>query len=292
MAVEKVLVIGMGQMGRGIAQVCAQAGITTYVYDVSKEATQKGVSAIDKALSRRVERGKLSEADKEAIMSHITVADSMDVAKDVDLVEESVFEDLEVKKKVFAEVGKLVSDKTIIGSNTSALAATPLAIATGRPEQFMIIHFHQPPVVMPLVEAVRALQTSEETAKKVLAFCKQVGKTAVEVRKDCPGFLTNRTMTPLLNEVYYCLYEGIASKEDIDIAFKAGFNWPMGALELSDFIGLDTMLHILEYLHQECGGNKYLPCPLLKNMVASGYLGVKSGKGFYEYKDGKKVEGS
>jgi len=283
MAIEKVLVVGMGLMGSGIAQVCAQAGIDTYAYDISKEAAQKGLERIGKAVSRQVEKGKISAADKEAIMSRITLVDSLEQAKDVDLVEEAVFEDLEVKKKVFAELGKVMSPKTIIGSNTSALAATPLAAATGRPEKFMIIHFHQPPTVMRLVEIVRALQTSDETAKAVHEFCQRLGKTAVEVKKDCPGFLTNRTMVPLLNEVYYCLYEGIASKEDIDTAFKAGFNWPMGPLELSDFIGLDTMLHICEYLHKECGGNKFLPCPLLKNMVASGYLGRKVGRGFYEY---------
>ncbi len=292
MAVKKVLVIGMGLMGNGIVQVCAQAGMTTYAYDISKEAAQRGIANIDKGLARRVAGGKMSAADKDAIMGRITLVNDLTVAKDVDLVEEAVFEDLEVKKKLFKELSKFVSPKTIIGSNTSALAATPLAAACGRPENFMIVHFHQPPTVMRLVEIVRAIQTSDETAAVVKEFCKQLGKTAVEVKKDCPGFLTNRTMTPLLNEAYYCLYEGICSKEDIDIGFKAGFNWPMGALELSDFIGLDTMLHILEYLHKECGGNKYLPCPLLKNMVAAGYLGVKSGKGFYEYKDGKKVEGS
>jgi len=283
MAVEKVLVVGMGLMGHGVLQICSQAGILAYGYDISKEAAEKGLKAIDKDISRRVEKGKMSPADKEAAMNRITLVDSLEQAKDVDLVEEAVFEDLEVKKKVFAELGKVMSPKTIIGSNTSALAATPLAAASGRPEKFMIIHFHQPPTVMRLVEIVRALQTSDETAKAVHDFCQQLGKTVVEVKKDCPGFLTNRTMVPLLNEVYYCLYEGIASKEDIDTAFKAGFNWPMGPLELSDFIGLDTMLHICEYLHKECGGDKYLPCPLLKSMVASGYLGRKVGRGFYEY---------
>jgi len=288
MAVEKVLVVGMGLMGHGIAQVCAQAGIDTYAYDISKEAAQKGIEAINKDLSRRLEKGKISAADKEAAMAHIKLIDSLEQARDVDIVEEAVFEDLVVKQKVFAELGKVMSPKTILGSNTSALAATPIAAASGRPERFMIIHFHQPPTVMRLVEIVRALQTSDQTAKAVHDFCQQIGKTPVEVKKDCPGFLTNRTMVPLLNEVYYCLYEGICSKEDIDTAFKAGFNWPMGPLELSDFIGLDTMLHICEYLHQECGGNKYLPCPLLKSMVAAGHLGRKSGRGFYDYSTGEK----
>ncbi len=283
MAIEKVLVVGMGLMGRGIAQVCAQAGIETYAYDISKEAAEKGLKAIDTALAKRLEKGKISAADKEATMSRIKLVDSLEQAKDADIAEEAVFEDLEVKQKVFAELGKVMSDKTILGSNTSSLPATPIASASGRPEKCMIIHFHQPPTVMRLVEIVRALQTSDETAKAVHDFCQQIGKTAVEIKKDCPGFLTNRTMVPLLNEVYYCLYEGIASKEDIDIAFKAGFNWPVGPLELSDFIGLDTMLHICESLHEHRGGDKYLPCPLLRNMVAAGYLGVKSGKGFYDY---------
>ena len=283
MAVEKVLVVGMGLMGHGIAQVCAQAGIETYAYDISREATERGLKAIDKALAKRLEKGKISAADKEAIMSRIKLVDSLEQAKDVDLVEEAVFEDLEVKQKVFAELGKVMSAKTILGSNTSSLPATPIASASGRPEKFMIIHFHQPPTAMRLVEIVRALQTSDETSKAIRDFCEQIGKTAVEIKKDCPGFLTNRTMVPLLNEVYYCLYEEICSKEDIDAAFKAGFNWPVGPVELSDFIGLDTMLHICESLHERCGGNKYLPCPLLRNMVAAGYLGVKSGKGFYDY---------
>jgi len=283
MAVEKVLVVGMGLMGHGIAQVCAQAGIETYAYDISREAAEKGLKAIDKALTKRLEKGKISAADKEAIMSRIKLVDSLEQAKDVDLVEEAVFEDLEVKQKVFAELGKVMSAKTILGSNTSSLPATPIASASGRPEKFMIIHFHQPPTAMRLVEIVRALQTSDETSKAIRDFCEQIGKTAVEIKKDCPGFLTNRTMVPLLNEVYYCLYEEICSKEDIDAAFKAGFNWPVGPVELSDFIGLDTMLHICESLHERCGGNKYLPCPLLRNMVAAGYLGVKSGKGFYDY---------
>jgi len=283
MAVEKVLVVGMGLMGHGIAQVCAQAGIDTYVYDISREAAERGLKAIDKALAKRLEKGKISAADKEAIMSRIKLVDSLEQARDVDLVEEAVFEDLEVKQKVFAELGKVMSAKTILGSNTSSLPATPIASASGRPEKFMIIHFHQPPTAMRLVEIVRALQTSDETSKAVRGFCEQIGKTAVEIKKDCPGFLTNRTMVPLLNEVYYCLYEEICSKEDIDAAFKAGFNWPVGPVELSDFIGLDTMLHICESLHERCGGNKYLPCPLLRNMVAAGYLGVKSGKGFYDY---------
>ena len=288
MAIDKVLVIGMGVMGSGIAEVCIQNGFETYGYDVSKEAAEKGLKNIDRDLSKLVDRGKISAADKEAMLGRIKLVDSVEQAEDVDLVIEAVFEDLELKKKVFSDLGKVMNPNTILGSNTSSLPATPMAAASGRPDKFIIIHFHQPPTIMRLVELVRALDTSDETTDAVKEFCHRINKTAIEVKKDCPGFLTNRTMTPLLNEVYYCLYEGICSKEDIDAAFKAGFNWPMGPVELSDFIGLDTMLHILEGLHQRCGGDKYLPCPLLSNMVAAGYLGRKVGKGFYDYsKEGK-----
>lgn len=283
MAIEKVLVVGLGLMGSGIAQVCAQAGLTTFGYDVSPEAVKGSTTFVAKDLDKRVEKGKLTPAEKDAILSRLKPVKSLEEARDVDLVIEAVNEDVELKKKVFSELGKVIAPHALFGSNTSALPATPLAAASGRPAKFMIIHFHQPPTAMKLVELVRALQTSDETAKEVISFCQKIGKTPVEIKSDCPGFLTNRTMVPLLNEVYYCLYEGICSKEDIDIAFKLGFNWPMGPLELSDFIGLDTMLHILEDLNKRRGGDKYIPCPLLSNMVAAGYLGRKSGRGFYDY---------
>lgn len=283
MAIEKVLVVGMGLMGGGIAQVCIQAGLTTFCYDISPEAIKRSITNIGKDLDKRIEKGKLTTAEKLAILSRLKPINSLEEAKDVDLVIEAVTEDLELKKKVFSELGKIIAPHAIFGSNTSALPATPMAAASGRPEKFMIIHFHQPPTAMRLVEMVRALQTSDETAQEVRSFCQKIGKTAVEVKSDCPGFLTNRTMCALLNEVYYCLYEGVCSREDIDTAFKAGFNWPMGPLELSDFIGLDTMLHILEDLNKRRGGDKYVPCPLLSNMVAAGYHGRKSGRGFYDY---------
>jgi 3-hydroxybutyryl-CoA dehydrogenase len=176
-----------------------------------------------------------------------------------------------------------MSPNTILSSNTSVLPVTPLAAASGRPEKFIIIHFHQPLQVMRLIELVRAIQTSDETADTAREFCKKIGKDVCELKVDCPGFLTNRTMVALLNEVYYCLYEGVATKEDIDMAFKSGFNWPMGPLGLSDFIGLDTLLRITEDLNKRWGGDKYVPCPLLTNMVATGYLGRISARGFYEY---------
>ncbi len=283
MTINKVMVVGMGIMGHGIAQVCVQSGFETYVYDISPEACKKGISMIERTLDKRVEKGKLSKEDKGAIMGRLKMVDKPESVKDADLVIEAVFEKFEVKKEVFAQFGKIMPPHTILASNTSALPATPFAAASGRPDKFIILHFHQPPTVMRLVELVRAIQTSDETAQATKEFCKKIAKDVCEIKVDCPGFLTNRTMVALLNEVYYCLYEGVATKEDIDMAFKSGFNWPMGPLELSDFIGLDTLLHITEDLNKRCGGDKYVPCPLLVNIVSAGYYGTKSGKGFYDY---------
>jgi 3-hydroxybutyryl-CoA dehydrogenase len=284
MTINKVMVVGMGIMGHGIAQVCAQSGFETYVYDISPEACKKGISMIEKGLDKKVEKGKLSKEDKGAIMGRLKMVNKLEDVKDADLAIEVVFENFDVKKEVFIQLGKTMPPHTILASNTSALPATPFAAVCGRPDKFVIIHFHQPPTVMRLVELVRAIQTSDETAQAAKEFCKKIDKDVCEIKVDCPGFLTNRTMIALLNEVYYCLYEGVASKEDIDMAFKSGFNWPMGPLALSDFIGLDTLLHITDDLNKRCGGDKYVPCPLLVNMVAAGYYGTKSGKGFYDYK--------
>jgi 3-hydroxybutyryl-CoA dehydrogenase len=283
MAINKVLVVGMGLMGSGIAQVCAQSGFETSVYDISSEARKKGLATIDKTLEKRVEKGKLSGDEKRSIMGRLKVVERLEDVNDADLAIEAIFENFELKKELFAQLGKIMPPHTLLASNTSALPATPLAAASGRPEKFIIIHFHQPPQVMRLIELVRAIQTSDETAKAAREFCKKIDKDVCELKVDCPGFLTNRTMVALLNEVYYCLYEGVSTEKDIDMAFKSGFNWPMGPLELSDFIGLDTLLHITEDLYKRRGGDKYTPCPLLVNMVAAGYLGRKSGKGFYDY---------
>lgn len=284
MTINKVLVVGMGIMGHGIAQVCAQSGFETYAYDISPEACKKGIGMIEKSLDKKVEKGKLSKEDEGAIMGRLKMVNKLEDVKDADLAIEVVFENFDVKKEVFIQLGKTMPPHTILASNTSALPATPFAAACGRPDKFVIIHFHQPPTVMRLIELVRAIQTSDETAQAAKEFCKKIDKDVCEIKVDCPGFLTNRTMIALLNEVYYCLYEGVATKEDIDMAFKSGFNWPMGPLALSDFIGLDTLLHITEDLNKRRGGDKYVPCPLLVNMVSAGYYGTKSGKGFFDYK--------
>lgn len=283
MAINEVLVVGLGLMGRGILQVCAQAGFVSYGYDVSEEAVKNATGFIENTMEKRVKKGKMTEDDKEKVLAKIKVVSDLSEAKDVDLAIEAVFEDVNVKQDVFRKLDEVLQSNAILASNTSALPATPLASVTKRPDRFIIIHFHQPPTVMRLVEVVRAIQTSDETAAIAKEFCKAIDKDAVEIKVDCPGFLTNRTMIPLMNEVIYCLYEGISTKEDIDLAFRSGFNWPMGPLALMDFIGLDTLLHIMDDLHKRCGGNKFLPCPLLSNMVAAGYLGHKSGKGFYDY---------
>lgn len=188
-----------------------------------------------------------------------------------------------IKQEIFKKLDEVLQPNAILASNTSALPATPLASSVKRSDKFIIIHFHQPPTVMRLLEVVRALQTSDETAAAALEFGKAIHKDPVEIKVDCPGFITNRTMIPLLNEVIYCLYEGVATKEAIDLAYKSGFHWPMGPVQLCDFIGLDTLLHIMEDLHARRGGDKFIPCPLLSNMAAAGYYGTKSGKGFYEY---------
>ena len=283
MAIDKVLVVGLGLMGRGILQVCAQAGFESYGYDVSGEAVQNATGFIEKSLDRRIKKGKMTEEEKTKILSKIKTVSDLNEAKDVDLAIEAVFEDINVKQDVFKKLDEVLQPGAILASNTSALPATPLASVTKRPDKFIIIHFHQPPTVMRLIELVRALQTSDETAAAAKAFCQAINKDPVEIKVDCPGFLTNRTMIPLLNEVIYCIYEGVSTKEDIDLAFKSGFHWPMGPVALCDFIGLDTLLHIMEDLHERRGGDKFLPCPLLSNMVAAGYLGHKSGKGFYDY---------
>ncbi len=283
MTINKVLVVGLGLMGRGILQVCAQSGFESYGYDVSEEAVKNAIGFIENTLEKRVKKGKMTEDDKTKVLANIKVVSDLNEAKDVDLAIEAVFEDINVKQDVFKKLDEVLQPNAILASNTSALPATPLASVTKRADKFIIIHFHLPPTVMRLIELVRAIQTSDETTESAKEFCKAIGKDAVEIKVDCPGFLTNRTMIPLMNEVVYCLYEGVSTREDIDLAFKSGFNWPMGPLQLMDFIGLDTLLHIMEDLHKRCGGNKFLPCPLLSNMVAAGYCGHKSGKGFYEY---------
>lgn len=288
MEIKSVLVVGMGLMGHGIAQVSAQAGLKTYIYDMDGKALDKGLGKITNLLEGKVKKGKMTEDQKDGVLQNLIKVGNLEGASDADLAIEAVFEDMEVKKELFAKLDKIMDAKTILASNTSALAATPMGAATQRPDKFVVIHFHQPPQVMKLVEICKGLETSDETYEAAMEYCKKIDKVPVGISRDVPGYLTNRGFMPTLNEVIWVLYEGVCTKEDIDIAFKTGFHHPMGPLELLDFIGLDTTLHILEDLHQQYGGNKFLPCPLLKNLVASGRYGRKSGRGFYDYSSGEK----
>ena len=270
-------------MGHGIAQTSAQAGFTTYVYDSNEESRNRGVARIAEQITGRVKKGKLTEEEGQRILNLIVPVSSFEEAKKADLVIEAVFEDLDLKREVFRALDKVMADHTIFASNTSALPISPMAAVTQRPDRFIGVHFHSPVVVMRLVEVIRGLRTSDETLAAVQEFLQKVQKSPVEVKKDSPGFITNRVYMPMFNEAVWTVYEGVSTAEDVDQAMRDGFNFPMGPLQLGDFVGLDTMLHILEDLNEKCGGNKFLPCPLHRSLVASGYLGRKSGRGFYVY---------
>jgi 3-hydroxybutyryl-CoA dehydrogenase len=278
----KIFVIGAGQMGAGIAQVAAQAGITTFLNDVDENIIQKGIGAIGKLLDRNIAKGKITTEKKETILSLITSAPSLSMAKDCDLVIEAVVEKIEVKQTIFSQLDQICKPETILATNTSSLPITQIAAATKRPEKVIGMHFMQPVPVMTLVEIIRGLATSDETFQVVEAVSKKMEKIPVEV-KDVPGFISNRVLQMMINEAIYCVYEGVATPEGIDEIMRRGMNHPMGPLQLADFIGLDTVLSIMEIMHTGYGDSKYRPCPLLRQYVKAGWLGRKSGKGFFVY---------
>lgn len=282
MEIRKVMVIGAGQMGGGIAQVCAQAGFDVKLNDIKEEFYEKGLSVIAKNLSRNVEKGRMTEDEKAEVLGRIKKSLDLQDAHDVDIVIEAAVENMDIKKTIFAKLDGIAPKHAILASNTSSLPITEIAAATNRPENVIGMHYMNPVPVMKLVEIIRGLATSDEVYQAVEDMTRKLAKTPVEVN-DFPGFVANRVLMPMINEAIYTLYEGVASKEAIDEVMKLGMNHPMGPLQLADFIGLDTCLYIMETLHEGFGDSKYRPCPLLRKYVNAGWLGKKSGRGFYEY---------
>ncbi|MFC4619890.1 3-hydroxybutyryl-CoA dehydrogenase [Camelliibacillus cellulosilyticus] len=280
--IKKVMVIGAGQMGAGIAQVFATSGYDVYLHDASSEALDKGLRGIEKRLDRDIEKGRMSDRDKDAVLSRLGKAAGLEDVRSVDLVVEAVIENMAIKCEIFKQLDDLAPDHVILASNTSSLPITEIAAVTGRPDRVIGMHFMNPVPVMKLVEVIRGLATSDATYELVRRTAESLGKTAVEVN-DFPGFVSNRVLMPMINEAIYCVYEGVADPKAIDQVMKLGMNHPMGPLTLADFIGLDTCLYIMEVLHEGFGDDKYRPCPLLRKYVKAGWLGKKSGKGFFEY---------
>lgn len=279
---EKVMIIGAGQMGAGIAQVFAQANYEVLLYDQQEVAVEKGMASIKKLLDRSVEKERITEADRVATMERLHASTSVDEAKRADIIVEAVVENMDVKKNLFAQLDEITPAHTILATNTSSLPITEIAAATNRPEKVIGMHFMNPVPVMKLVEVIRAIQTDDATYQTIAKLAKKLNKTAVQVN-DFPGFVANRVLMPLINEAIYTVYEGVASPEDVDTVMELGMNHPMGPLALADFIGLDTCLYIMEVLYEGFGDSKFHPCPLLRQHVQAGWYGRKSGKGFYTY---------
>ncbi|HEU5139188.1 MAG TPA: 3-hydroxybutyryl-CoA dehydrogenase [Bacillales bacterium] len=282
MAIEKIMVIGAGQMGSGIAQVCAASGYEVILNDIKEDFIQRGLDSIKKRLERQVEKGRLEEADVAKTLNRLKPSADLAAAGDVDLVIEAATENMEVKTNLFARLDELAPEHAILATNTSSLPITEIAAETKRPEQVIGMHFMNPVPVMKLVEVIRGLATSDEVYKSVEETAEALGKQPVEVN-DYPGFVSNRILMPMINEAIYTVYEGVAEPEAVDKVMKLGMNHPMGPLTLADFIGLDTCLYIMEILHEGFGDDKYRPCPLLRKYVKAGWLGKKAGKGFYDY---------
>jgi len=282
MQIKRIMVVGAGQMGSGIAQVCAQAGYPVLLSDIDENIVDRGIAVIAANLLRSVDKGNISEQDRVSVLERIKATVELKDGVDADIVIEAVSEKKEIKEDIFSTLDQICPPHTVLASNTSSLPITSIAAATSRPDKVIGMHFMNPVPVMKLVEIIRGLATSDQTYQVVEGFAVKLNKEPVEVN-DFPGFVSNRVLLPMINEAIYCLMEGVARPEAIDNVLKLGMNHPMGPLALADLIGLDTCLSIMEVLHEGFGDSKYRPCPLLRKYVAAGWLGRKSGKGFYSY---------
>jgi 3-hydroxybutyryl-CoA dehydrogenase len=287
-AIRKIGVVGAGQMGNGIAHVCALAGFHVMLNDIAAERVTEGLATIDGNLARQVSRKRISEEQREAAIKRISGAKSLDDLSDCDLVIEAATEKEDVKRKIFGELCPALKPETIVGTNTSSISITRLAAATDRPERFIGIHFMNPVPLMELVEVIRGIATDDSTFDSTKQFIGKLNKT-IAVSEDFPAFIVNRILLPMINEAIYTLYEGVGNVEAIDTAMRLGAHHPMGPLELADFIGLDTCLSVMQVLHEGLADSKYRPCPLLVKYVEAGWLGRKTQRGFYDYRGEKPV---